>query len=512
MNTTTRNDVLASIDAMNEVVQESELSVLCSLVDQMDKASVILESYSGDAIDAFAIYQEADEASSVQQGDPSGDANAEAKKKNIFVKIWEFIKNVVKSIGSYIKKCWNGAVIPKVETVTDKAGDIIDKITGKDESWIRNNAVAIGIGSASVLAACIGFVTLNKEINEPIANLKKILAGLGLTMTAAIGEIAGSAWVFTKSGAKTNIAIPILCGAITSILGIITALKSKKKFDAVIAGADLLVTGEDKNPSVRGIFLDSMKEYSFDEITMNLSETQKKLAGITEDAFILPTPEENDDDKKKGEEAAKKMNIFQKIILAAQGLINKIIDCLDKVKGYFKTIREGASDESGSGEGASGEDSSDQNDANDQNPTGDTENVGDNESSDTPESTENQSDVADVGDGSGSDETNADETSTETFDQTSLTKGQKLTTDEAEKILKQLGVIGDDKHLNEKITYRPLSSTNKKVFTDSNNQQYKGLKKVRTDDNTIAWVVEYSDEEISEDEDVVTESHSPYYW
>ena len=153
-----------------------------------------------------------------------------------------------------------------------------------------------------------------------------------------------------------------------------------------------------------------------------------------------------------------------------------------------------------------------QGDTNDQNPTGDTENVGDNESSDTPESTENQSDVADVGDGSGSDETNADETSTETFDQTSLTKGQKLTTDEAEKILKQLGVIGDDKHLNEKITYQPLSSTNKKVFTDSNNQQYKGLKKVRTDDNTIAWVVEYSDEEISEDEDVVTESHSPYYW
>lgn len=489
MNTTTRNEVLASIDAMNEVVQESELSVLSSLVDQMDKASVILENYNGADLEAFAIYQEADEASSVQQGDPSGDANAEAKKKNIFVKVWEFIKNLLGSIGNFIKRCWNGTVVPAAETVSDKTADIINKIAGKDENWIKEHGAEIGLTTGGIAAAIAILAIIKKDSIKKA--IDTFVAKLKLFFTNFKGLIT---FDFTGAGIKTNIKFDSVVNVIKSSVKIFNGAKNLASNNMTV---DQLVNELTQLQNVGDTIVQEEREFAFSEVLKQIEPIRLEFINANISGDGNPGDiKVNDADENKAKLAGSLLSKLGGAFVAISAFFKSM---LDKVSGLLSK-----SEDLGGG-------SNNQGDTNDQNPTGDTENAGDTGSLDTPDSAE-QPDVSNVADGSGSDETNTDEASTETFDQMSLTKGQKLTTDEAEKILKQLGVIGDDKHLNEKITYQPLSSTNKKVFTDSNNQQYKGLKKVKTDDNTIAWVVEYSDEEISEDEDVVTESHSPYYW
>ena len=232
MNTTTRNEVLASIDAMNEVVQESELSVLCSLVDQMDEASVILENYNGADLDAFAIYQEADEASSsVQQGDPSGNANAEAKKKsdNVLMKILMFVPNVLKKIWAFIKQAWNGEIVPTakkaaevVQNMPEKTVSIIDKIIGKDESWVKEHAPELGI-AGGLLTAALGFVAyLNKDKISDI--VKKWLNGIKGFFKKLQTSAIDTAAIFDMTvgnSIKTNVGIHKITEALKAIPGFI---------------------------------------------------------------------------------------------------------------------------------------------------------------------------------------------------------------------------------------------------------------------------------------------------
>lgn len=485
MNTNIRNEVLTSIDFMNDVVQESEMEVLCSLMNQMDKASTILESYNGAELDIFAIYQEADGA--VQQGDPSGEANAEAKKKNIFVKIWEFIKNVVKSIGAFIKKCWNGTVVPTVEAVTDQAGDIIDKITGKDESWIRNNAVAIGISGASVLAACISFVTINKELNQEVASFAKVLQAMGFSILSggALGAAVG--WTFTKSGAKTSIAVPTLCGAINAILGVIITLKSQKKLSALIEARRAMINGEGNMISMKDMFLEEPKEYDFNTIEMNLSDTKKKIVDLADDSFTISTPGEGEGDvnKDEGNEAAKSMSIFQKIILAAQKLINKILEGLGKIKNIFKTIREGGSDEEAG--------SSD-------NSTKALEFNGDTGSTESSESTE--AEVSDAEAAEAEAEESKPKNATGETGQTNVgepSKGMSYTANQVKVFLNNVGKtdveVPENPEGKKMIRYKdgdPLTF----VYHPDDGQYY----------------YESAEEDVNDDDDVVTESHTGYYF
>lgn len=336
MSVDTRNDILASIDLMNEVVQESEFSVISSLLDQFDKASTILESYDGseDGLDMFAIYQEAEEGSTVQQGEPSGQVNAElGKKKNIIVKIWEFIKNIFKSIGGWIKKCWNGTVVPTVEAVGDAAGDLIDKITDKDESWIRENAANLGIGAGAILSACIGYAIVNKELKSGAENFKKGMLGLGLV---GASDIASTVMVFkiTKNGINSSIAIPALCQLITIVIGTITMTNNADKIVEILMKKDDIKTG------VKNVLQETPKDYDFSTIETNLNDVKEKMNSLSVDSFTIEeskTPDDSDADKTQ--KAGVFANILGKIIKFAQDFINKILDALKKVKEYFATIR-----------------------------------------------------------------------------------------------------------------------------------------------------------------------------
>lgn len=187
-NTITRNEILDSIDRVGSITMESSLDVLFSVADSYDKAAMIMENYNGDDLDMFSIFQEAEEATSnesksseeakpegegqssaVQQGDPSGQTTADAKKKEdtVLYKIIHFIPRLFQKIWQFIKDTWNGVIVPEsktvVTTVSDKTAEIFDKIAGKDEAWLKKYGPALGLsaGAIGLLGGVLGF--LNRE-------------------------------------------------------------------------------------------------------------------------------------------------------------------------------------------------------------------------------------------------------------------------------------------------------------------------------------------------------------
>jgi glycerol-3-phosphate cytidylyltransferase-like family protein len=79
-NTSTRTEILEALDNVENVTMESSFDVMFTMADSYDKAAVILENYNGSDINSFAIFQEDGENNTaVQQGNASGNTNAEAK-------------------------------------------------------------------------------------------------------------------------------------------------------------------------------------------------------------------------------------------------------------------------------------------------------------------------------------------------------------------------------------------------------------------------------------------------
>ena len=52
------NEILSSIDNIDECVMEAELNVLNALCNEYDKALMIYENYNGDDYSSFDIFQE----------------------------------------------------------------------------------------------------------------------------------------------------------------------------------------------------------------------------------------------------------------------------------------------------------------------------------------------------------------------------------------------------------------------------------------------------------------------
>lgn len=214
-----RNEILDSIDNVNEITMESTLDVFGSLTLAFEKAAMITEYSNVEDLSMFSIFQEAE----VAAGDAN--ANAEAKKDSIGYKIIHFIPNILKKIWEFIKQAWNGEIVPtakaaakEAESLTDKAKSLINKILGKDESWIRENAGVLGLG-AGALALALGIVgwfnrdNLKKLMTDFINGISKFFKKTGdsAKQYGVIFEMV----VWNKF--KTNVSFKGLKDAITSV-------------------------------------------------------------------------------------------------------------------------------------------------------------------------------------------------------------------------------------------------------------------------------------------------------
>lgn len=229
-NTSTRTEILEALDNVENVTMESSFDVMFTMADSYDKAAVILENYNGSDINSFAIFQEDGENNTaVQQGNASGNTNAEAKKESVFYKILMFIPRLLQQLGRFIAKTWNGVTTDVKEAssnggLSEKVSSIFDKILGKDENWVKEHAVELGLSGAGLAAAItlVGFFNRNK-IGELFTSFVNSAKALSISFSTA------PVFAWENGSFKTNLKFDGLKKTITDYIAAVKKINELAK-------------------------------------------------------------------------------------------------------------------------------------------------------------------------------------------------------------------------------------------------------------------------------------------
>lgn len=229
---TNKDAILASIDNVNEVAMEADMSVIHAMADSYEKAAFIMENYTGDEANMFSIFQE----------------DAEVKKKSwlaedpdegIFMKIIKFIPRMLAKIWQFIKSVWSGKAIPAAEKATktlsnipDKIKNFIDKFGDKDESWFEQHKTELGLGGAALTAAVTLVALLNKNklknlVEKFIANISKALHNVQVAIKGR--KILFDITVGCK--VKTNVGFKKISALVKALPEYFKKLKEIKKYN-----------------------------------------------------------------------------------------------------------------------------------------------------------------------------------------------------------------------------------------------------------------------------------------
>lgn len=374
-NTSTRTEILEALDNVENVTMESSFDVMFTMADSYDKAAVILENYNGSDLSAFAIFQEDGEGenkTAVQQGDASGNVNAEAKKQkqNIFVKIWTFIKNIFKSFGQWVKKCWNGFTFAEVQQGSGALNNFIDTSAGKDNATLvdfakKNFGIDISwLLTSGGLAIALGSIVAGISMEQPLTALAGALVGAGL-ITGGV-----KLWMKIRSNdVQTNIksvAINWLMKVIVGLLlGLIRGLsdagsdgvkrkEAKKSFlkefeEKIKSNAPELeggiATPDDKPETISHIdAIKSINEIIAEAKKVGEADAEKLVAD--EDKIA-----ENEEELAEDKDVAKKVSAIGKIFIFFQQAWRKFADFINKINIFKKKAKEsGFTDEESSTE------------------------------------------------------------------------------------------------------------------------------------------------------------------
>ena len=108
------NEILSSIDNIDDCVMEAEMNVLTAMINEYDKAIMIMENYNGNSYDCFDIFQE-----NVIMED-----GEEPKKENIFKRV---IKTLINLLTKFVKMCRNKIRQMKLKKTFSKIKKSISK-------------------------------------------------------------------------------------------------------------------------------------------------------------------------------------------------------------------------------------------------------------------------------------------------------------------------------------------------------------------------------------------------
>ncbi len=84
-----KNQILDAIDDINLITSECEYNTICEMYNSYDKASMILEYYEGDNVDAFNVFQESSVSDKMKKS---------GAKYNTLMKILTFIPRLIKAL------------------------------------------------------------------------------------------------------------------------------------------------------------------------------------------------------------------------------------------------------------------------------------------------------------------------------------------------------------------------------------------------------------------------------
>ena len=132
------NEILSSIDNIDDCVMEAELNVINAMINEYDKAIMIMENYNGNSYDCFDIFQEGfkDEVNKPVRG-----VKGESILKRILMAIPRLIALLVKKVKKFFNKEKNERIVKNLKTikrvkVNDREEIDLDK--GSDSLEINN--------------------------------------------------------------------------------------------------------------------------------------------------------------------------------------------------------------------------------------------------------------------------------------------------------------------------------------------------------------------------------------
>ena len=132
------NEILSSIDNIDDCVMEAEMNVISAMINEYDKAIMIMENYNGDSYDCFDIFQEGfkDDIGTAFKG-----VDKNGKKERILKRIIMFIPRLIQAFINMLKNKWNNRKsqqhIKKIEelekTIKDLKAEMNDKMRDMDQ-------------------------------------------------------------------------------------------------------------------------------------------------------------------------------------------------------------------------------------------------------------------------------------------------------------------------------------------------------------------------------------------
>ena len=148
-----KNQILDAIDDINIITAECEYNTICEMYNSYDKASMILEYYEGDNVDAFNVFD--DTHSFYQESSVSDKMKKSGAKYNTFMKIITFIPRLVKALFQTIKEMFK-KIKPSKELqkapkeVKEKLTTAFDKKKDKKKRIATVASLILGAGVVGV--------------------------------------------------------------------------------------------------------------------------------------------------------------------------------------------------------------------------------------------------------------------------------------------------------------------------------------------------------------------------
>ena len=111
------NEILSSIDNIDEVTMEAEMNVISAMINEYDKAAMIMENYNGDSYDCFEVFQEGfkDQVNQPVFGN---------KGENIFKRIIMVIPRLIALLVRKIKSAWNNRKSQRLQREIEELRDL----------------------------------------------------------------------------------------------------------------------------------------------------------------------------------------------------------------------------------------------------------------------------------------------------------------------------------------------------------------------------------------------------
>ena len=148
------NEILSSIDNIDECVMEAELNVISAMINEYDKAIMIMENYNGNDYSSFDIFQE---SVIMEDGEEPNNSNAgsdnnqttrnwQSRKNSLLSRIIQSFKNMITKISMKIIGLKFDGVIKRIEKAPDGAKFIlrgamlkysIDELYGDIDAYVE---------------------------------------------------------------------------------------------------------------------------------------------------------------------------------------------------------------------------------------------------------------------------------------------------------------------------------------------------------------------------------------